>query len=320
MLPVRHLPSRARRALSAAGLTGAVLLAVAACGGGSGGQSASSHQTEHAGSAESTASATPSMAGHSMTGHPASGMGSGMPDMATGDGLAAQARGLGLTLSTSSLPVNQASAIRFQIRGADGKPVTSFEPDQTKLMHFYLIRSDLTGFQHVHPTMSADGTWTADVKATPAGSYRAYASFIARAAGTTIPLVLGQPVTVPGTAATVPLPAASTSTTVDGYTLTVSGDRAMAGMTHPLTVTVTRNGKPVTDLRPYLETYAHLTAFHAGDLAFAHLHPRGAVHGDHGGPTLSFEAALPRAGDWRLFLQFQTAGTLHTAALTLGVG
>ncbi|HZE01023.1 MAG TPA: hypothetical protein VE155_04575 [Pseudonocardiaceae bacterium] len=30
---------------------------------------------------------------------------------------------------------------------------------------------------------------------------------------------------------------------------------------------------PVTDLQPYLDTYAHLTAFHGGDLAFADLHP-----------------------------------------------
>jgi hypothetical protein len=29
---------------------------------------------------------------------------------------------------------------------------------------------------------------------------------------------------------------------------------------------------------------------------------------------------LPRAGNWRLFLQFQTGGVLHTAALTLNVG
>ena len=29
---------------------------------------------------------------------------------------------------------------------------------------------------------------------------------------------------------------------------------------------------------------------------------------------------LPKAGDWRLFLQFRTAGVLHTAAVTLPVG
>jgi hypothetical protein len=248
-----------------------------------------------------------------------SGMDSGMHDMASGDGLSAEDGGLRFTPATTSLAAGQPSAFRFQIRGADGMPLTSFQPDQTKLMHFYLIRSDLTGFQHVHPTMAADGTWTANLAGSPAGSYRAYTSFTVRGSGGNTPLVLSQPVTVPGRAALVPLPAASARSTVDGYTLTVSGEQAMAGMTHMLTVTMTRDGKPVTDLQPYLDTYAHLTAFHAGDLAFAHLHPQGTVNGDHGGPTLSFEAALPRSGAWRLFLQFQTAGTLHTAAITLAV-
>ncbi len=89
---------------------------------------------------------------------------------------------------------------------------------------------------------------------------------------------------------------------------------------HPLTVTVSKDGRPVTDPQLYLDTYAHLTAFHASGLAFAHLHPRGTVHGDHGGgPALSCDTSLPKAGDWRLFLQFHTADVLHTAAVTLSV-
>jgi hypothetical protein len=85
----------------------------------------------------------------------------GMADMPTGDGLAADAAGFRFTPATSSLPADQPASFQFRITGADGKPVTTFKPDQTKLMHFYLIRSDLTGFQHVHPSMSTDGTWTA---------------------------------------------------------------------------------------------------------------------------------------------------------------
>ncbi|MFC8260334.1 hypothetical protein ACFUNF_22680 [Streptomyces sp. NPDC057291] len=61
-------------------------------------------------------------------------------------------------------------------------------------------------------------------------------------------------------------------------------------------------------------------AFHEGDAAFAHLHPTTKVNGDNGGPELSFHAELPTSGNWRLFLQFQTGGKLHTAALTLNVG
>jgi hypothetical protein len=36
------------------------------------------------------------------------------------------------------LPPGQPASYPFQIRGADGKAVTSFAEDQTKLMHFYL--------------------------------------------------------------------------------------------------------------------------------------------------------------------------------------
>ncbi|WP_239010250.1 hypothetical protein [Streptomyces sp. 769] len=44
-------------------------------------------------------------------------------------------------------------------------------------------------------------------------------------------------------------------------------------MAHPMTVNISKDGKPVTDLQPYLATYAHLTSFHEGDQAFAHLSP-----------------------------------------------
>ncbi len=244
----------------------------------------------------------------------------GMADMPTGDGLTTDASGFHFAGATSSLAAGQPASFQFRILGADGKPVTAFELDQTKLMHFYLIRSDLTGFQHIHATMSTDGTWTAPLAPAQPGTYRAYASFITKdPSGKAVALVLSQLVTVPGTAIVMPLPAASPTTQVDGYTVTLSGDQIMAGTEHPLTATVSKDGQPVTDLQPYLDTYAHLTAFHDNDLAFAHLHPHGTVNGDHGGPTLSFEAMLPKSGNWRLFLQFQTAGVLHTAAVTLSV-
>lgn len=104
-----------------------------------------------------------------------------------------------------------------------------------------------------------------------------------------------------------------------GYRLSVRG-QLQAGRSTPLQVNVTRSGQPVTDLEPYLDAFAHLTAFRSSYLAFAHLHPDGsAAAGRKGGPDLSLHAQLPAAGDYRLFLQFQTAGQLHTAAVMLRV-
>ena len=44
-------------------------------------------------------------------------------------------------------------------------------------MHLILARRDLTGFQHLHPELGADGTWSADVELDAAGSYRLFADF-----------------------------------------------------------------------------------------------------------------------------------------------
>ncbi|MFG2792009.1 hypothetical protein [Streptomyces sp. NPDC048419] len=299
-----------RRSLVAAGAATALALGLAACGSFSD-SSSSKPGMDHG--AKSSASSVPS-GSKSMGDMP------GMERTAAGNGLAAAKDGYRFASKETTLPSGERAAYRFTVTGPDGKPVTGFAVDQTKRMHFYAVRSDLTGFQHLHPAMAADGTWTADLASLAPGSWRVFASFTpAAGSGKDQDFVLSRTVSVPGKATKTPLPAPAGSTQVDGYTVTVKGE-PMAGMAHPLTVSVAKGGKPVTDLQPYLDTYAHLTAFHEGDSAFAHLHPTTKVSGAHGGPELSFHAELPTSGNWRLFLQFRTGGTLHTAALTLRVG
>lgn len=160
--------------------------------------------------------------------------GMAMPGMNVPDGgLASSADGFTLVMLTPVLAAGQPGLLRFQVTAA-GKPVTTFMPDQTKLMHLYLIRSDLTGFQHVHPVMAPGGTWTVRLAAHEPGSYRVFAAFTAStAAGKPVPLVLSAPVMVPGTAAATRLPPPSGKAIADGYTLLLGGT-AMAGMgAHP---------------------------------------------------------------------------------------
>jgi hypothetical protein len=235
----------------------------------------------------------------------------------SGDGLADNVAGFTLVSASRTVPGGQPASLSFRITGPSGQTVTWFEPNQTKLMHLYLVRSDLTGFQHVYPDMAPDGTWTASVAALQPGIYRVCTQFTARAANSNpVSTVLGVRIAVPGEPSPLPLPSPADTTQVDGYAVTVQGN-PMVDMSHDLTVTVTRNDHPVTDLQPHLDSYAQLTAFHEGDLAHAHLHPHDQVTGNQGGPTLSFDVSLPSPGNWRLFVQFRTGGTVHTAALTL---
>jgi hypothetical protein len=261
------------------------------------------------------ATTSPAMSGASNTA--GTGGMSGMGPVAGGNGLSAAANGYRMTSALTTLPAGVPAAYTFAITAPGGARLTRYATDHTKKLHFYAIRSDLTGFQHVHPVMNSSGTWTARLAGLTPGRWRLYATFIPAAgpsAGTEF--VLSRVVTVPGRYAAAPLPAPATAVTADGYTVTIAAD-VMPGMAMPLQAVITRHGHPVTTLQPYLGAYAHLTAFHAGDLAFAHLHPMGATHGNNGGPALTFSASLSEAGPWRLFLQFQVGGRVHTAAFTL---
>ncbi|MET9615346.1 hypothetical protein [Kitasatospora indigofera] len=312
--PAGRTAPAARTAL--AGAAAALALTLAACGSPAGKAADSDGHSGHSHASTAPAAAGGAHAGHGMPGTaPAATPGAA----AVGAGLASEQNGYRLTSAADTLPAGAPAEYRFTITGPDGAPVTAFAVEQTKRLHFYAIRADLTGFQHLHPEMTADGGWTAPLAAPAPGDWRVYASFTPDSGpGKGTGLVLSRPVTVPGTAGTAPAAAATGTASVDGYTVTVDG-APTAGAAAELKVTVRKDGAPVTDLEPYLESYAHLTAFHVGDQAFAHLHPETRAEGAGGGPTLPFHAELPAAGDWQLFLQFQTAGVLHTAAVTLRV-
>jgi hypothetical protein len=89
-----------------------------------------------------------------------------------------------------------------------------------------------------------------------------------------------------------------------------------------LALTVTKDGVPVTDLDRYLAAYGHLVALRAGDLAYLHVHPAGEP-GDgttSAGPSITFYADVPTAGDYRLYLDFQHRGAVRTAGFTVHAG
>ena len=82
---------------------------------------------------------------------------------------------------------------------------------------------------------------------------------------------------------------------------------------------ITKDGKPVTDLEPYLGAFGHLVALREGDLAYLHVHPDGAP-GDgrtEPGPGVVFYAAVPSDGRYHLYLDFKHDGVVRTAAFEL---
>ncbi|HJQ04205.1 MAG TPA: hypothetical protein VJ872_02090 [Nocardioides sp.] len=236
---------------------------------------------------------------------------SGMPGMAHGDGLSSTSDGY--TLALLSTPMSgMPMPLRFTIT-RDGNAVTDLVREQTKLLHLYLVRDDLSGFQHLHPVLSR-GVWTVRPAALAPGSYRVFAQLTPR--GADEPVVLSAPLdlgTDAGTPPVVPTGEASSN----GWTVTLHG-QPRNGST--LRMSIERNGRPFAGLQPYLDTYAHVSAFREGDLAFSHLHPIETVTSRPGGPNLDFMVEVPEPGTYRLFVQFRAGGVLHTVPVTTTVG
>ena len=240
---------------------------------------------------------------------PAVGVGADIPG-----GLMVSQDGYTLKLATPQAAAGKDVSVAFTIGGPDGQPVTAYDIEHEKQLHLIAVRRDFTGFQHVHPVLGSDGTWTTDLDLTP-GQWRIFADFKATGAEA---LTLGTDLAVSGSYQPATQAAETRTSKVGPYTVTLAGDLE-AGTDSELTLSVSRDGRPVTDLQPYLGAYGHLVALRVGDLAYLHVHPDGRP-GDGStepGPDVVFYAAVPSAGTYNLYLDFQHKGQVRTASFTL---
>lgn len=280
-----------------------LLLALSACG------------DDSAHTADGTTSA-----GHTMP--DGTGM-AGMDMSQVGDGMQATVNGYTLAAVKAPAKPDQAGKLTFRIDGPNGVQ-KDYTRQQSKLMHTYLVRKDLTGYQHIHPAIDpATGIWSVDLTIPEPGPYRVIAEFEALTPdGNFDERILGTDFTVagaykPSTAA----PASLNTASVDGYELALSGSPKVGG--GDLKLKITKDGADVTDLQPYLASFAHVTGFREGDLSSVHVHPNEAPNPDEAnavsGPELTLAPMFMEAGRYRLFIQFQTGGTVHLVPMDVEV-
>ncbi|HWM06540.1 MAG TPA: hypothetical protein VNP92_29725 [Actinophytocola sp.] len=233
-------------------------------------------------------------------------------------GLMVSEESLTMKVFNNDFQAGKQQILAFQIQERDGAPLLKYKTQHDKLLHLIVARHDLSGFQHVHPNLGADGTWRIPLTFAEAGEYRVFADLFP--AWGNHPTTLGTDISVAGNFQPKPLPAPSNTATVDGYTVTLSG-KLEPGEDSKLTLHVSKNGRPVTDLEPYLAAYGHLVALRDGDMAYMHVHPDGEP-GDGQtapGPEIVFQTNVPSYGAYRLYLDFQHQGVVRTAEFTVSV-
>jgi hypothetical protein len=97
-------------------------------------------------------------------------------------------------------------------------------------------------------------------------------------------------------------------------------------------------GRPVTDLQPYLASFGHMLIMSEDMVDYVHSHPLDLANSDdetgplplmlpmgvdtsamRGGPEVTFEGLMPRAGLYRAWTQFQRNDEIHTFPFTFRV-
>jgi Heavy metal binding domain len=232
------------------------------------------------------------------------------------------------------------------LRPDSGEVIKDFEVVHTKRFHLFVISQDLEFFAHIHPTMGADGTWSIEATVPKPGYYQVLCDFMPKG-GT------GQFLNAPFVTADYAGDLAGDSAhlrpdttwkkSAGDITATLSFDPAhpVSGQyTHlNLYLTDTTTGRPITDLQTYLGQFSHMLLMSEDLQCYVHSHPINIVVEQEdgigvpeyiiapdadlaairGGPQVTFDALLPKAGMFRVWAQFQRHDQVRTIAFTFTV-
>jgi hypothetical protein len=234
------------------------------------------------------------------------------PAVPAGNGLSDSASGLRLLLEPATLSVGTRSRLKLSIVDGHGESVGPLHAahDEPPL-HLIVVRRDLAGYRHLHPTPSGDG-YVVDLALPLPGIWRAYADF--EIDGEKV--VLGRDLFVPGDFAPQPLPAVARTARAESYDVDLDQQELRAGAETTLRFRIGRSGTPVEGLQPYLGAAGHLVAIREDDLAYLHVHP---VEGS-AADRIEFGVDFAEPGRYVLFLQFKHENRVRTARFTVEVG
>lgn len=211
----------------------------------------------------------------------------------------------------TTLTINQPNTIHFQLL-RNNQPLTlnDLKEVHTQKIHVLMVDSSLSDYHHIHPLQEKNKnafvfTFTPKNK----GSYKMWVditpaeineqTFIATDIGNhALDIPVKQEI--------------SLKTTIGPYefTLTPDSDLTVGNMTMA-TITVTKNGKPFTQLEPVMGAYAHVVGFAGDHSSIMHIHPMGKepeTASDRSGPELMLHLEPNKKGFVKLFAQFRIDG------------
>jgi hypothetical protein len=247
-----------------------------------------------------------------------------------GDPMATADYSLSITTEPKAVKAGQKTRFKIAVRHPlTNEPVKEFAEVHDRLFHFFIISRDMTQFFHEHPVIEKDGTFTIEHVIPAAGQYMLFSDFMPVGGG---PQMIATPLVTAGfegdIVASIPnLKVDAPTKTVNGVkvTLQLAPGQLFAGEEAdvPIHFEDEKTGEPVKDLQRYLGAFGHAMMLSENMVEHVHAHPEEMLEGtavtDGGGPDLVFHALFPRAGHYRVWVQFQRNNVLSTVPFTVRV-
>ena len=236
-----------------------------------------------------------------------------------------------LTTVPAAVKAGQPATLFFTVRHpGTGALITTYELVHEKRYHLFVVSSDMEFFEHIHPEQQRDGRWSIEVTLPKPGDYHLLSDFLPTGGS---PQFVGRTLETAGFSGDLESQAAHLqpdtvfTKTVGSLTAHLELEPAtlVEGQYGHLAFTLSdaKTGRPVTDLQPYLGAFGHALILSEDMRDYVHSHPFEGPDSDvskgAGGPTVTFEGYMPRAGKYRAWSQFQRNGEVVTVPFTVNV-
>ncbi|WP_139926193.1 heavy metal-binding domain-containing protein [Hymenobacter sp. DG01] len=184
-----------------------------------------------------------------------------------------------------------------------------------KKIHLIIVSKDLGQFYHEHPDYTAQGNYQVTYTFPKGGDYVLFQDYTPTGAGHQLGR---QPITVQGPKyAPVTFKNDDMQWEQDGYQATLSFDKPLTtGQLLGMSITIQKDGQPVTDLDNYLGALGHVVVISQDTERYLHVHPNDQADK---GPRIGFNTNFEAPGLYRVFLQFNHGGKIHTGDFTINV-
>jgi len=226
---------------------------------------------------------------------------------------------------------NEAFRLTFDItHPKSGNLVKDFNVFHDMPFHLFVVSQDLNYFSHIHPTQESDGRFSIETAVPTAGAYFIFCDIFPVGG---LPQVVQRNLVTAGFKGDLYGQRARLSVDevltkpVSGIRvdLTLNPDRPVSGKNVTLNYRLSNEmtKEPLTDLEPYLGAWGHTLILSEDGRDYIHSHPSQLVPEGvdrsklRGGPDVSFEAFLPRAGRYRIWSQFQRNSEVITVSFTV---